>query len=80
MREFDKETGQFPLDADFETHKLTCKQCGSVDARPSSLALLCLEGAVLWKNENTVPIKRGPVDKPENFATKAQVKAAMRYK
>jgi len=65
----------------FKGHTVKCDSCKRFDPEKSStLALLCLEGAKLWKSENTFTPKREPIIRPVHHATKAQVKAAMRYK
>jgi len=44
----------FPIDAtNFQRHQQTCKACAGFNSdNPASLSVLCLDGAVLWKEEN----------------------------
>ena len=43
----------FPIDAtNFQRHQQTCKACAGFNSdNPASLSVLCLDGAVLWKEE-----------------------------
>lgn len=69
------------LDSTFAHHSTSCKECQRFDAdKPSTIALMCLEGSVLWKRENGVTVKREQEERPRNWASKADVKKAMRYK
>ncbi len=80
-REYIPEQG-FPIDGQtFAQHREGCAQCAQYDeAVPSTLALLCLDGAILMKADNAKPVTRGPVVRDEfRVGTKA-AKAAMRYK
>lgn len=40
------------MDSDFTTHRARCARCKDFDDKPSSLAGLCLEGSLLWKQAN----------------------------
>lgn len=74
------ETG-IALDATFAHHATNCEQCMRYDAdKPSTLALQCLEGSVLWKRENSTPIKREKADQSATVVSKSEAKAAMKYK
>ena len=80
MKKYEAEHG-VPLDANWRTHSTDCAECKRFDAdKPATIGLMCLEGAVLWKRENAVGPKRQTVDRPDNWASKSEVKAAMRYK
>lgn len=69
------------LDGNFLTHAAHCKDCQRFEeAKPASIALMCLEGSVLWKRENAVHVERATQERGPNFASKADVKRAMRYK
>lgn len=79
QKTFDANRG-LRLDGDWEGHSQTCERCRQFDAtKPATAAVMCLEGAVLYKRDNAV-VKRTHVERDEHHATKAQVKAAMRYK
>lgn len=73
--------GGVPLDADWTTHVAQCKRCALFDAtKPATAVNLCLEGSVLYKRDNEVRVRRAPEDRGEHYATKAEVKRAMRYR
>jgi len=77
---FHVETGVL-LDESWWYHRQVCERCKSFDAeRPATAANMCLEGAVLFKRDNTVRVKRPEPERDDNFATKAQMKALMRYR
>ena len=70
-----------PLDNNFQTHSAGCNQCKQYDeAKPVTVALLCLEGSVLWKRENATPVKREHPDRGQHWANAAEVKRATKYK
>lgn len=69
------------LDSTFAHHSTSCEECQRFDAKkPATIALMCLEGSVLWKRENGVTIKREQEERSQSWASKADVKRAMRYK
>jgi hypothetical protein len=71
----------FQLDGDFATHTSHCADCRQFDAdKPATAALMCLEGSVLYKRDNPDRRTRSEAQRDDNYATKAQIKAAMRYK
>lgn len=69
------------LDHNWAEHAAVCEQCKRFDAKkPDTAGLMCLEGAVLYKRDNqTRPVTPTP-PRTDNYASKAQMKAAMRYK
>lgn len=69
------------LDADFTQHCKTCERCAQFDAaKPATAALMCLEGSVLYKRDSVVRERKPQADRGDHYATKAEVKAAMRYR
>lgn len=81
LKVFDANRG-LQLDATFESHVANgCERCRQFDAtKPATAALMCLEGAVIYKRDNVTRPRSVTADRPDNFATKAQMKAAIRYK
>lgn len=76
---FDPNAG-VALDGSWDSHRLLCERCAQFDAaRPATAAAMCLEGAVLYKRDNVVTTRQR-IERDEHHGTKAQVKAAMRYK
>lgn len=68
------------MDAYFTTHAVGCPQCCRFNEnKPATAALMCLEGSVLYKRDNAV-VKREHVEKPDTFATKAEMKRATKYR
>lgn len=48
-----------PMDANFHSHQTNCERCKQLDIeKPATLALLCLEGSILYKQENSIRIKK----------------------
>ncbi len=73
--------GGIQIDADWLSHRAGCEDCRQFDeSKPATAAVMCLEGAVLYKRDNKPTERRERVEKPDTYASKAQVKAAMRYK
>lgn len=69
------------IDDCFANHVYNCATCKQFDAaKPASVALMCHEGSVLWKRENGVKVTKEREERSETFASKAEVKKAMRYK
>jgi hypothetical protein len=69
------------LDHNWEQHAAVCEACGQFDAKkPATAAAMCLEGAVLYKRDNIEKPQTPKPERTDNYATKAQMKAAMRYK
>lgn len=80
LKQFSADRGIL-LDAFFTTHAVGCEQCCRFNAeKPATAALMCLEGAVLYKRDNPVKAPRVVAEKGENFATKAEVRRAMKYR
>lgn len=70
-----------PMDANFISHTANCANCKQFDAAaPATFALLCLEGSVLWKRENTDAPKREPLARGQFETTTKHAKELMRYK
>lgn len=68
------------MDATWFSHAASCSQCRRFnESKPATAALMCLEGSVLYKRDNAV-VKREHAEKPDNYATKAQMKAATKYR
>jgi hypothetical protein len=68
------------IDDTWATHVHRCDACRQFDAtKPGTLALLCLEGSVLWKRENQDKSKPKK-ERDESYASPKAIKAAMRYK
>ena len=80
MKQFNAELVGFPIDSDFNSHQSSCEQCKTFGGSPSELSGLCLEGSVLWKNENVTVIPKPKVEKDEHIVSKARLKQIMRYK
>lgn len=80
------------LDASFSEHRRNCERCDSAPVAISAQALskLCLEGSVLWKQENVAAPKRavqhvqelqqGGLLGESKRLSRAGAKKAMRYK
>ena len=69
------------LDGSFALHCTGCEECRRFDAeKPATVALLCLEGSVLWKKENHEPTPRVAQHRPETVVSKEAAKRAMKYK
>lgn len=69
------------LDANFLTHVANCEQCKRFDEKkPGTLALMCLEGTVLWKRENGVTIAPEKPPKGDHWVSKQEAKRQMKYK
>lgn len=78
---YDPHAGGVPLDANFVEHCRICERCQQFDpSKPATASLMCLEGAVLYKRDNVTRPRVARQERPESFATKAQVKALMRYR
>lgn len=58
MKIYNAENG-VSLDPNFLEHRKTCDSCQRIGPSTGTLSLLCLEGSVLWKADNTSPVKRG---------------------
>jgi hypothetical protein len=79
----------FPMDGTWATHVERCVQCREAYAR-NALADLCLDGAILWKQDQPRPkatktprpVTLGLDGKPERdyHATRAELKKVTRYK
>lgn len=70
-----------PLDGSFAIHAPLCDKCQKFDPdKPATIALMCLEGVVLWKAANREVVARKPNWKPDTVRSKKEVKAAMKYK
>jgi hypothetical protein len=79
-KNYDPQNGVM-MDANFVSHQTICDQCKRFDAeKPATIALMCLEGSVLWKRENGITIKREAPAKPDTVVSKDEVKRVMRYK
>jgi hypothetical protein len=62
--EFDDKAGAFRIDGAFRWHRKNCDQCRRyIPSSPATLALLCLHGAILWKQQ----FPRKP-KKPKEYA------------
>lgn len=69
------------IDDCWANHVHHCVPCRQFDAtKPATVALLCLEGAVLWKRENGVKVTPERAEKQETIKSPAEVRRAMRYK
>jgi hypothetical protein len=69
------------IDDTFAHHLHNCARCRQFDAaKPATVALLCLEGAVLWKRENGVKVTPEREQKKETIVSKVEAQKAMRYK
>lgn len=81
MKTYHAERG-VPIDATFLDHQRNgCEQCKRFDeTKPATVALLCLEGAILWKRENGVKVTPEREAKSENIVSKEALRRAMRYK
>lgn len=81
LKEFDTNRG-LQLDANFESHVSGgCERCRQFDAtKPATAALMCLEGAVIYKRDNVVRGRSTAATRPSTFASKAEVKRLMKYK
>lgn len=66
----------------FAEHLHSCEQCRHFDeTKPATAALCCLDGSILLKQDAAKNAPKKPtVERSGNYATKAQIKAAMRYK
>lgn len=71
----------FPIMAvNFSHHLTACDRCRQFDPKkPATAALLCLDGAVLWKAEHPRE-KAEPRFRPSTWASKKTVRKVMRYK
>lgn len=80
MKTYIAATG-IPLDDCFTNHLYNCETCKQFDQKkPATVALLCLEGAILWKRENGVKVTPERPVKDETFVSKDAARKAMRYK
>ncbi len=80
MKDFQATRG-VQMDDNWESHRRDCERCRAFDAsKPATAAAMCLEGAVLYKRDNQTRPKAVEAPRDEHYATKAQVKSAMRYK
>lgn len=74
----------FQIEGDWQTHASKCVDCQRVRSdKPASIAFLCLAGAVLFKEymaQIAPPPKKERAERPENWRSKSEVKAATRYK
>lgn len=72
----------FPLDgASFAQHAVACADRGRFDAaKPATLALLCLDGAVLWKKDNAQPVKRETKEHSSYHTSASAARKLMQYK
>lgn len=69
------------LDPYFGMHIHDCEQCSRYKpSEPATLALLCLEGSVLWKRENKAEVEKKAEYQNPNQTSKAEAKKLMRYK
>lgn len=69
------------IDDCFANHVYSCATCKQFDAaKPATVALLCLEGSVLWKRENGVKVTPEREEKKSTVVSKAEVKKVARYK
>jgi len=65
----------------FAQHQRSCPRCGRFDEeKPATLALLCLDGSVLWKKDNTVATERDSRPLSPYHAPAKEVRKLMRYK
>lgn len=70
----------FMLDGTWGSHAAGCERCRQFDsAKPATAVLMCLEGAILFKRDNAVT-KREHVEKPDNYASKAEMRRATKYR
>ena len=79
--EYDQQAGAFKISGDFKRHKSKCLECKRYEpTSPATIGLLCLHGAILWKQENVLKTKGPVLIRPDNWRNKTQVAAAMKYK
>lgn len=72
-----------PIDANLSHHKLGCEQCKRTPAdivSASDLALLCLEGSILWKRENEVKMRAAADPEKKRRLKPDEVRSLMKYK
>lgn len=80
LKKYDASRG-VQLDANFLSHAGDCEQCRRYDAeKPATLALMCLEGAVLYKRDNAVRPRSETATRAGTYASKATMKSLMRYR
>lgn len=80
LKKFEATRG-LALDGDWKAHLATCERCRQFDPqRPATAAVMCLEGAVLYKRDNPSTKPRQRAERSDTYATKEQVKRAMRYR
>ena len=69
------------MDAKWADHLRNCEACRRYDeTKPATLALMCLEGSVLWKRENVSGPARQQEARSDNYCSKDELKRLMRYK
>lgn len=69
------------LDESWWYHSQVCERCAKFDEKkPATAVEMCLEGAILFKRDNAKAQPKPETQRDEHYATKAQVKAAMRYR
>ena len=80
MKAYQAEKGVL-MDAKWADHLRNCAACQRYDeAKPATLALMCLEGSVLWKRENVTEPARQLEERKSTHCSKDELKRLMRYK